>query len=271
MSEADGIVETLEPAESYLDGIEGLSDENRELFTKKNYPDIGTALNSSADTFRMVGKSVRFPDEKSTDEDRAAFDAKIHAYQGVAEKPEDFEFDRSSIPEHIEYDEDMDGMLRQWGIDKKVPKSAVTDLHALYSKAMLARHEAMETKAKEAEDGLRKEMGKDFEVVFGKEGDEKNIGTLKTGLMQLSKDLKLDYKDDEGNLQSHLLDSLEFVGKKGSAGNNPHLAKAMSYLLNYRYAEARTQTGEPFTSSKGKGGALSDDFYDNPEPGGEVI
>ncbi|KKK75047.1 hypothetical protein LCGC14_2877670, partial [marine sediment metagenome] len=109
-------------------------------------------------------------------------------------------------------------------------------------------HGAMEKIAKEAEQGLKDDPDFDFDVKIGKEGGEP--GTIKAGLIQLSEHLKMDYKDDNGDPQSHLVDALEFIRPNGAIGNMAPLVKAMDYLLNYRYAEGTTQTGDPVTATK---------------------
>ena len=268
MDETMETTETTETVEgSWLDAHEHLGDENKQLFAK--YKTEADFHNGAANAIRMIGKSVRFPDEKTSEEDRAAFDAKVRTYQGVPEKAEDYEFDRSAIPEGIEYDEEMETSFRQWAIDNKVPKASAAALHQMYTKAMLGRHETMAKAAKEGEDALRKKWGEDYDKKIGKEGD-KNVGTIKAGLIQLSKMLKMDYKDGEGNPQSHLIDDLEFIRPNGAIGDKTNLVKAIDYLIDYRFAEGRTHQGEPVGHGvKVSGEALSDDFYANPEPGGE--
>ena len=267
MDETMETTETTETVEgSWLDAHEHLGDENKQLFAK--YKTEADFHNGAANAIRMIGKSVRFPDEKTSEEDRAAFDAKVNKYRGVPENGE-YELDRSIVPENIEYDEELETSLKQWAKDHHASAKDVSDLHEMYCKSMLGRHEVMEKAAKEGEDALRKEWGEDFDKKIGKEGD-KNVGTIKAGLIQLSKMLKMDYKDGEGNPQSHLIDDLEFIRPGGAIGDKTNLTKAIDYLIDYRFAEGRTHQGEPVGHGvKVSGEALSDDFYANPEPGGE--
>lgn len=263
------MVEVAEGNETYLDGIEGLSDEDRDFYTKKNYPDLATALKSSADTGRKVGKSVHWPDDKTSDEDRTSFDAKVHEYQGVPKTKEEYKFERGDIPDDM-YDNELEDNFRQWCKDHNVSQTKATGMHKAWSALMMSRHQAIEDVAKKAEEDYRKELGKDADMVLGKPGDEKNIGKVKETLIQLSKLLKMDYNDDKGNPQSQLLDALELRGKNGSLGDRPAIAKVIYWVHKNFFAEGKTFAGEPLTGKPGGGGPemFSDEWYNNPEPGG---
>lgn len=268
MPEDDVATETLESeGESWLDEHD-LSDEDRETHSK--YKSLAESLKGSAHAIRQVGKSVRWPDDKTSEEDRAKFNEKLHAFQGVPKTPEEYKIDRSGIPEGADYDEEMETNFRQWAHESKAPQSVVTKMFESYNKVMLERHQAMETVAKEAEAAYRKELGKEADVKLGNPDDEESIGTIKEGLLQLSAKLKLDYKDKEGNLRSHLIDDLELNRKGGQIGDKISLVKALDHLLNIAFGEGTTHLGEAVNKGKGgKGEAFSDEFYDNPEPGGE--
>lgn len=257
--------------ESWLDEHSYLSDEDRQAHSK--YKTLEESLKGSAHAIRQVGKSVHWPDDKTSDEDKETFDAKIHTYQGVPDKPEGYKIDRSGIPENVEYDEEMETNFRQWASESKAPQSVIDKFVAGYNKMMLGRHEAMEKVAKAAEKELRDDKDFDFDVKLGKEGDKENIGTIKEGLLQLSAELKLDYKDpDDGSPRSHLIDDLEFLGKNGSLGNRVTIIKALDSLLTFRYGEATTVLGDP--ANKGKAGgepvAFSKEWYETTDSGKEV-
>ncbi|KKL24648.1 hypothetical protein LCGC14_2413190, partial [marine sediment metagenome] len=136
-------------ADSWVHEQEGLDDADKQTLSKYDTP--GDAIKASAHATRkfaeydeQIKNSVNWPDDKTPVEDRAAFDTKMHTYRGVPEKAEGYEFDRSTIPEHIAYDQELEDGLRQLSVDKKISKSVASDIHGFYTKAMLARHEAIE-------------------------------------------------------------------------------------------------------------------------------
>ncbi len=274
MSDEAAVATTVEIAEdSWVHSQEGLDDVDKQTLSK--YENQGDAIKASAHATRKfaeydekIKNSVNWPDEKTSVEDKTTFDGKVNAYRGVPDKVEDYELDRSGVPEGIEYDEEMEKLFRETSLETKADKATATKYYEMYNKLMLARHQAMEKVAKTNEQMLKDDPDFDFDKKLGKEGD-KNVGTIKAGLIQLSKDLKLDYKDGEGNPQSHLIDDLEFVQKNGSVGNSAYLTKALDYLLTYRYTEGITVLGDVIQKTKTSNVAMSDDFYDNPEPGGE--
>ena len=251
-------------SENWLDEHDYLGDDDKKTLSK--YTSQEDANKGAANAIRQVGKSVSFPDDKTSKEDRAAFDTKMHVYRGVPDKKEGYEFDRSTIPEHINYDQELEDGLRQLATDKHISKSVAADIHGFYTKMMLDRHGAMEKLAKEAEQGLKDDPDFDFDVKIGKEGGEP--GTIKAGLTQLSEQLKMDYKDENGDPQSHLVDALEFIRPNGAIGNMAPLVKAMDYLLNYRYAEGRTDTGDPVAATKTGGEFGTPGFYEHVDTGG---
>ena len=234
---------------SWLDEHDYLSDEDRTTLSK--YTTHEDALKGASNAIRQVGKSVRFPDKTTSDEDKAKFNDRVAEYQGVPAKPEDYKIDRSGIPEGVAYDEEMENNFRQWAHASKAPQSVVDKMVSNYNKMMVGRHEAMETVAKEDEEVYRKELGNDADIKLGKADDVESIGTIKEGLLHLSAKLKLDYTDKEDNLRSHLIDDLELNRMNGQIGNKISLIKAFDYLLNIAYTEGTTVLGEP---PKGKAG-----------------
>ena len=247
---------------SWLDEHENLSDEDKKLFSR--YKSRDDALTGAAETMRKVGKSVHWPDDKTSDKDRATFDAKVHDYQGVPKTPKDYKIDRSGIPDNIEYDEEMEANFREWAHASKAPQSVVEKFVAGYSATMLGRHKAVEDVAKAAEEELMKEWGADFDVKLGKKDDDESIGVIKERLLQLSAELKLDYKDDKENPRSRLVDELEFLGKNGALGNRVAVIKALDNLLEFKYAEGTTVIGSPVNKGKGGGGEFgTKEFYEH--------
>jgi len=253
---------TINEGEGWLDEHDYLSDEDRETHSK--YKTLADSLKGSAHAIRQVGKSVRWPDDKTSTEDRAKFDEKLHAFQGVPAKPEEYKIDRSGLPEGVDYDEDLETNFRQWAHTSKAPKSVVSSMVENYNKLMLGRHEAMEKAAKEAEEEYRKELGKDADVKLGKPDDEESIGTIKEGLLQLSAELKLDYKDDEGNPRSRLIDDLELNRKGGRLGDKISIVKTIDYLLakSKAFSEGTTLLGEPAQKGSKSGAPFgTKEFY----------
>jgi hypothetical protein len=239
-----------------------LSDGDRKLLSR--YDSMEKALPGLCETARKVGSSIRWPDEKSTPEDKDKFDAKVNEYLGVPSTIEGYEFDKSVIPEHIQYDEEMANEFRQWMADEKVPKSKAADLFKKYGEFMVGRHKAIDEVTKHNEAHLREKWGTDYEK---KIGTEEMPGLIKQRLVQLSKELGMDYQDAEGNLQSRLIDDLEMVGKNGVLGDKIAIIEALDHLLDYRYKEATTHLGEPVTAGKTSKETFSDDWYSNPTPG----
>lgn len=263
-----------ETGESWLDEHADLSAEDRTTLSK--YKTRDEALKGSANAIRQVGKSIRWPDDKTSDEDRVSFDDKVHEYQGVPKTKEDYKLERGEIPDEL-YDNELEDNFRQWCKDHNVSQAKAAGMHKAWSTLMISRHQAIEDVAKKAEEDYRKELGNDADIVLGKPGDLKNIGKVKETLIQLSKLLKLDYTDDklkdkEGNLipQSHLLDCLELNGKNGAYGDKVPLAKMIYWMHENFFAEGKTFAGEPLTDTPGGGEAeaFTDDWYKNPEPGG---
>ena len=257
------------PEDSWVHEHEDMDDSDKQTLSK--YETRDDALKGSAHATRKFSEydeklknAVNWPTDDTSDEDKEAFNGKIHAYQKVPDSPEGYTIDRSGIPEDIEYDEEMEKSFRTWAHETKATQSVVDRMMKGYTEMMLGRHKAMDEVTKKAEEDYRSELGKEAEIVLG---NDKNIGTLRQHLLQLSKDLKMDYKDDDGKPQSHLADVFDFIGKDGMMGDKIPLLKAMRSLLEYRYAQARTYLGDPVKGSTGKGEAFSDDFYANPEGG----
>lgn len=266
-------------ADSWVHEHEGLSDEDKQTLSSK-YKTHDEALTGSAHATRKFAEydeqlksAVNWPDDKTSDEDKATFDGKVNAYRKVPDKPDGYEIDRSAIPEGIEYDEEMEKVIREAAHKGKGSQAAVKEVVDAYIKTMVSRHKAMEKVAKEGEQTLRDDPNFDFDAKIGKEGKDEPIGTIKSGLLQLSKELDMDYTDDAGDFQSHLIDALEFIRPGGSIGDKIPLVKALDALLNYRYAEGTTLLGQP--AGKGKGGEKAgafgtEGFYEKTDAGEDV-
>lgn len=181
--------------------------------------------------------------------DDSTYDYEAEEIQGSDEAmtPDDYKFDRSNFPEDADYDEEMESDFRQWAFDANIPKSAASSLYEKYNYLMSLRQESIVERAKETEEALRSEWP-DF--------DEK-IGGITNSLLTLSEELGLNYRDDEGNPQSHLIDDLELNRKGGQLGDKASLIKCIDHLLVKSGMYTKAQSGQAF----------SDDFYNNPESG----
>ncbi len=170
------------------------------------------------------------------------------------------------MPETVVYDNELDTAIRQGLAEVKAPKNIANKCFEIYCDIMNKRHEAIDKQSKEAEENLRKELGEEaFERIIG---TEEKPGQIKNWLVQLSKDLQMDYVDEDGKMQSLLIDDLEMVGEKGVYGDKPNLIKALHNLLKYRYEEGTTHLGkEPVGVPKKSKETFSDEWYKETEPG----
>ena len=260
MAEEAVATETTESTEttettSWLDEHD-FSDDDKKALAK--YTTRDDALKGGLEAIHKVGKSVRFPDDKTSDEDKASFDSKVATYRGVPEKPEDYQLDRTKTSKEVPYDENLEkwfrGKMHEAGASQKTAEAVYNS----WTEMQLEGHKAAEKVATEGEKALREKYSEDFEVKFGKPGDKENIGTIKQTLLQLSNMLKMDYKDNEGNPQSRLLDSLEITRIGGRFGDKPELAEVFDWLHQNFFAEGKTFAGQGLQ----KGEAVSEDFFD---------
>ncbi len=166
--------------------------------------------------------------------------------------PEDYKFERSGLPEDMDYDEEMETQFRWWAFGADLSRSVATRMYKKYNEMMLGRHEAAKEIEEQALESLKWEFGNEADV---KLGDDENIGTIHQGLLDISKELGMDYYDDEDILRSTLIDDLELDRKDGALGNKPSIIRALDYLLNLRHSKARKGSKNPK--------AFSDDFYND--------
>ena len=243
--DADGGVEVAEWTNDFE-----LSDEDRKTLSK--YKSHEEALKGSAHSIRQFGKMVKVPDDESSDEDRENFNKRIATYQGVPEKPEDYKIDIPELPEGMVWSEELEKGMRQIARSKNIPQGAFADIAKHFIDYQIGQHNAILSQAKETYEKLVEKWGKNAPV---KLGDEKNMGTCMRAAMELSKELKLDYKDEAGEAQSHLKDSLEIPGVKGCMGNNPYMLMVFDWIWENHFKEGSTHPGG---ASKGK----TKDFFD---------
>lgn len=99
---------------------------------------------------KAEGKAVVIPDEKATDEERAAFYTKLgrpeSADKYTITKPE-------GLPEAIPYNAEFEGVFKQFAFDKGIPDATAKDLYAWYWNGVKeghAKQQQAETQATEA-------------------------------------------------------------------------------------------------------------------------
>lgn len=243
----------------YLDDIDfgetPLSEEDKSTLEKLNYKNMPSLIKGIANKERMISQSIRFPDDKSTDEDKNRFNERITKYLGVPEKPEDYKIERpTEMPEGMEYDLKMENDFRNLAYASKFPPSAVNAIINWYNKKQIDEYKARNEIAKNSEQSLREEWGNDFTKRLGDPADEKSIGTVKKAIMRLSQILGMDYTDEKGNPQSHLIDELELIRPQGKFGDKVNIIKVFSWIYDNMFAEGKTFFGEQTIPSKEGGG-----------------
>lgn len=254
--------------ESWLDAHE-LSDEDKETHSK--YETVSEALKGGANAIRQVGKSVRFPDDTTSDEDKVNFDTKVAEYQKVPKEAKDYVLNRpKELPAGMVWDEDMETWFRD-GITKvKCPQAIAQQLFDGYCERMIGQHNIYQEVAKDSEKELREELKNDFDAWFGDPKDKESIGTIKQTVLQLSKDLKLDYTDEkDGSPQSKLADCLELKRHNGCLGDMTPILKVLNFIHKTYYAEGATLSGDltGIKDEKGKSVFDFDDMNDKDESG----
>jgi hypothetical protein len=229
-----------------------LSDEDKQTLSNKGYDSPLKALQGGAATIRMSGspertlKNLETLDlEKLDDKQKESLNTSIRKIRGVPDSPEGYNIPRPDfLPEGMKWDADLENWFRKEVHAKGGSNELVNHLVTNWTKRQLESHENMERIAKESEEKLLEEMGKEkFEAAFGKEGDPNAIGNVKRCLLAASKELGLDYKDENGFPQSHLLDCLELSRKDGQLGNRAPLAKFVNWVWNKFMAEGSTEGG----------------------------
>ena len=253
-----------EGGESWLDQHDYLSDEDRTTLAK--YKTHEDALKGSANAIRQVGKSVRFPDDTTSEEDRAKFDTKVAEYQGVPAKPDDYMLERpKKLPEGMTWDEDMEAWFREKIHAAKTPQDIAKQLFDAYCERMIEGHNVYQAVAKASEKELRDELKNDFEVWFGNPKDKESIGTIKQTVLWLSDKLGLDYKGEDDSPQSKLADCLELKRHNGCLGDMTPILKVLNFVYTNHVAEASTVSSDLSGIKTEKGGNLFDfeDMDDN--------
>jgi len=258
--------ETTTTEESWLDGHEYLGEEDKQTLLK--YTSQEEANKGGANAIRQVGKSVNFPDDKTSEEDRTKFNSRVAEYQGVPKEAKDYVLDRpEKLPDGMAWDDNMEAWFREKITATKMPQSAAKQLFNDYCEMKINEHNAGEDRAKASEQELRDEIKGDFEVWFGNPKDKESIGTIRQTVLFLSDKLGLDYKDKKGDPQSKLVDCLELNRNNGCHGDNVAILKVLNFVHKHIVAEGSSLAGD-FNSVKTEKGKSVFDFDDMNESGG---
>lgn len=228
---------------SWLDQHDYLGDEDRETLSK--YESQEDALKGSANAIRQVGKSVRFPDDTTSDEDKGKFDTKVAEYQKVPTEAKDYVLERpKELPKGMAWDEDMEKWFRDTIHASKTPQVAAEQLFKAYCERRIGEHNIYQEVAKGSEKELREELKNDFDAWFGDPKDKESIGTIKQTVLWLSEKLGLDYKGKDDSPQSKLADCLELKRHNGCLGDMTPILKVLNLVHTLCVAEGSTVSGE---------------------------
>lgn len=228
-----------------------LSDEDKTTLSKYESPLL--ALQGGANASRLSGSPDRvikgfesLDMEKLDDKQKESVHTHIKKIQGVPDGPEGYNIERpETMPEGMEYDIGLENWFRKEVHAAGGSNALVSSLVTAWNKRGFGAHEASENQAKETEEKMLAEMGQEkFTAAFGKAGDPNQIGNVKRCLIAASKELNLDYKDDKGFPQSHLLDGLEQNRKGGRIGDKAPVMKFVNWVYNKFMATGGTEGGE---------------------------
>lgn len=228
-----------------------LSDEDKQTLSKYESPLL--ALQGGANAARLAGspdrviKNLGTMDlEKLDDKQKETLHGHIAKIQGVPPNRDGYNIERPEIlPEGMNWDVGLENMLRDAGHALKAPNSVVNGIAQAYTKRQIKLNEEYERNARDSDEKLKEEWGEEkWTQRVGKPNDPNNIGTIKRCLLTASKELGLDYKDEKGFPQSHLIDCLELRRNGGSIGDKAPLAKFVAWVYDKFIAEGSTLGGQ---------------------------
>jgi len=219
------------------------------------------------DTESFKGRALIPPKEGAPPDEIAKFETKLAKVRGVPDSPEGYQIERpAQMPEGMIYDEDMENWFRQMAHSNKWTQQAVSKAVADYNKRQFERHSTYTETVKTAEEEYRTGLGESQALaILGTPNDPNNIGSVKRCLLFASKALGLDYTNDQGGPESHLIDSLELFGKNGCIGDKIPVVKFIQWAAERipEVNEGTTLTGAPSTGEKGTD--LSSIYSKSPE------
>lgn len=219
------------------------------------------------DTESFKGRALIPPKEGATPDEIAKFETKLAKVRGVPDSPEGYVIGRpAQMPEGMIYDEDMENWFRQVAHSNKWTQQAVNKAVADYNKRQFEHHSTYTETVKKNEEEYRTGLGESQALaILGTPNDPNNVGSVKRCLLFASKELGLDYTNDQGGPESHLLDSFELFGKNGCLGDKIPVVKFIQWASE-RIPEVNEGTTVTGTSSTGeKGTDLSAIYSKSPE------
>ena len=260
------MVETV-TAPEWVGELEGFEAGDIEVLSR--YDSSDAALKGIAQKDKKISSSLRFPDDKTSDDDRAKFDAQVHEYRGVPKTDAEYEIEHPELPEGMTHNAEFENRIRVIAKEHNVSQKALAALSKEFSDTRINGHKAISDAAKTCMDNYTKEMGQSVanEVLgYKDEKGEQVMGTSKRGFMGLSTELEFDYVDDHNSAQSKLIDSIERIHPTGCLGNDPVMIKIGQWLWETKYKEGTTP---PAGAPEGSGGTevFSPAFYKKTDDG----
>lgn len=221
------------------------------------------------DTESFKGRALIPPKEGATPEEKANFETKLAKVRGVPDSPEGYVIERpAQMPEGMIYDVDMENWFRQMAHSNNWTQEAVKKAVADYNKRQFEQNSTYTETAKKNEEEYRTGLGDAQALaILGTPNDPNNIGSVKRCLLFASKALGLDYANEQGGPESHLIDSLELFGKNGSLGDKIPIVKFIQWASERipEVNEGITVTGAASTGATGGKTDLSGIYSKSPE------
>lgn len=241
-----------EEIQEWTKEVEDLSDEDKLTLSKfdsplKAHQGGAHAIRMSGSPDRTIENLSKMDMEKLDEKQKETLHTHMRKIRGVPDTPGGYNIERPEVmPEGMSYDVDLEDWFRKEIHAAGGSNALCSRLVNSWFKRQFDANDTNNAAAQVVEEKMIKEMkGRDnFEAAFGKEGDPNKIGYVKTCLLIASKELKLDYKDDQGFPQSHLLDALELNRKGGRFGDKAPVMKFIKWVCNKFMAEGSIVGGD---------------------------
>lgn len=234
-----------------------ITDEDKSVFSK--YQSQDEAFKGAANAIRMAGSPDRIIEgfenldlAKIDETKRNKIQSKINRILEISEKPEDYTVERpKDFPKGLSYDNALEDEFRTFAV-KRLPKSIFSAIIKWWNDRIIKQHQEYETATQKAEDDFKREIGDDnYKAILGDPKDIKNIGTAKQCILRLSSELGMDYRDKNGNPQSHLADAFELFSNNSPMGDKIPVVKMLQLIWNKNYAQGGMPAGVGITGKKG--------------------
>jgi len=122
--------ETVEAPPSWRDEV---PEDYREEKTLSKYQTVGDLAKGHVHLSRMMGNSVKIPEEDATDEERNDFYTKL----GRPETADKYEYERPDMPEGMAYDENSETAFKQLAHNQGLTQKQVGSILDFYNKFAL--------------------------------------------------------------------------------------------------------------------------------------